>query len=74
MAKYQSCTPALYSGDGSRTQFTIPWPYQDKSHIVVELWDDNIKEWIKVQNNTLGYTFSNSYTIVKVPSPSNISS
>ena len=63
MAKYQSCTPALYSGDGSRTQFTIPWPYQDKSHIVVELWDDNIKEWIKVQNNTLGYTFSNSYTI-----------
>ena len=49
MAKFKTEIPGRYSGDGSLKQFIIPFPYQHRSQVKVEIWDDVTSKWIEQQ-------------------------
>ena len=60
MSLVSPVTPVEYKGNGTKTQFTFPFPYDDKKDVVVEL--NNSGTWIK-QNEGGSYRFLNDNTI-----------
>ena len=63
MAKFKTEIPGRYSGDGSLKQFIIPFPYQHRSQVKVEIWDDVTSKWIEQQQGPKGYEFLNDNLI-----------
>ena len=51
-----------FHGDGHTTKYSFPFPYKQKNHVIVELYDANRLKWIK-QNEGGSYTFVNDNTI-----------
>lgn len=54
--------PSLQFGDGSKTNFVLPWPYLDKAHVTVSV--------AGVFNTT--FTWVNASTILITPAPANL--
>lgn len=63
MARFKTEIPGRYSGDGSLKQYIIPFPYQHRSQVKVEVWDDVTSKWIEIQQGPKGYEFINDNLI-----------
>ena len=50
-----------FHGDGHTTKYSFPFPYKQKNHVIVELYDARRLKWIK-QNEGGSYTFVNDNT------------
>ena len=71
MSLVSPVAPVEYKGDGTKTQFTFPFPYDDKKDVVVELCTYGTNNWIK-QNEGGSYRFLNDNTIVFKVAPKNV--
>ena len=68
MALVSPVTPVEYEGNGTKTQFTFPFPYDNKKDVVVEL--DSYGTWVE-QSEGGSYRFVNDNTIEFKVAPKN---
>lgn len=63
MALCHNCdeTKIEYTGNGSKTDYTFPFEYNDKRDVEVAYWDDELLVWEKINRNK--WVFQNETTI-----------